>query len=39
MLKEDVVVRFEAIFQNFQGRDEKVHEKSQINLARLGVKI
>ena len=39
MLKEEVVVHFEVIFQNFRRRDEKIHEKSQINVASLGVEI
>jgi hypothetical protein len=39
MLEKGVVVQFEVIFQNFQGRVEKIHEKSQINVASLGVEI
>lgn len=31
MLQEEVVVRFIVIFQNFQGRAEKIHEKSPVN--------
>jgi hypothetical protein len=30
MFKEEVVVQFEVTFQNFQGRDEKIQENSQI---------
>jgi hypothetical protein len=37
--KEEVVMQFEIIFQTFQGRAEKIHKKSQINIAALGVEI
>jgi hypothetical protein len=39
MLKKEVMVQYKAIFQNFQGRAKKIHEKSQINVAKLGVEI
>ena len=35
MWKEEVVVQFEITFQNFQGKVEKIHEKSHINTAWL----
>jgi stress response protein YsnF len=46
MLKEEVVVQFEVIFQNFQGRAEKIQKNSQINaldsrfdVGNLGIRI
>lgn len=35
VLQEEVVVRFIVVFQNFQGRAEKIHEKSPINVVEI----
>lgn len=34
-LQEEFLVRFMVIFQNFQGRAEKIHEKSPINVVEI----